>query len=163
MAVSEKSWLRKDNLEFYLKGLGSDRERERWEDILLEDEQALSIYMDTLEELEDEFPELGDHLAFTNGVMKNLADRISPSVEQKLDARGTVGSRQIRWYEKQMVHYVVAASLTMVFLSSGVFDRLLTGNMEIVVESGSNPSSYSEQMMQATSGWIEQLMNDRGK
>ncbi|KGE17772.1 hypothetical protein PWYN_24765 [Paenibacillus wynnii] len=135
----------------YLTGQGTPAEREKWEDILLEDEEALSLYMESLDEWKDGIPELVDQVSFVNKVMEGLPVT-GNSIEPQRQTRK-------RWYERTLFHYAVAASLTLLFMSSGVFDRLMTGNMDVVVPNDSG-GSYSEQVIQATSGWLEQIMTD---
>jgi hypothetical protein len=143
----------KNGVQAYLAGQGTAAERENWEEILLEDEDALSLYMASLEEVQDELPPLNDPVSFTSKVMESL------SIADGLSIKKMAEPRRTRWYEKAVFHYVVAASLTLLFLSSGVFDKLLTGNMDVVVQTSDAGPSYTEQAMQATSGWLNQLMN----
>jgi len=154
MAVKNRTdHINKDGVQAYLTGQGTAAERENWEEILLEDEDALSLYIASLEEAQDNLPPLNDPLDFTLKVMEGL------SVIDGLSIQKLTEPRRTRWYEKAVFHYVVAASLTLVFLSSGVFDKLLTGNMDVVVQTSDAGPSYTEQAMQATSGWLNQLMN----
>jgi hypothetical protein len=71
------------------------------------------------------------------------------------------GGRRYRWYEKTIFHYAVAASLTLLIMSSGMFDKLHTGQMELMIPKKDNSPSFSEQVIQATSGWLDQLMGSR--
>jgi len=153
MAVkdSNNSFLDKNQLKTYLTDQGTPEERENWEDVLLEDEEALSLYMEMLDEFQEELPELEDQASFVNKVMVGMEGRIIVN-EPRRAARNP-------WYQRPIFHYIVAASLTLLFMSSGVFDRLMTGKMDVVLPKDSG-LSYSEQVMEKTSGWFEQLMND---
>ncbi|MDQ0192937.1 hypothetical protein [Paenibacillus wynnii] len=152
MKDSDKNFMGTNGFKTYLTGQGTPGEREKWEDILLEDEEALSLYMESLDELQDEIPELVDQGSFVNRVIEGLQVTDKIIGPQRLTRK--------RWYERTLFHYAVAASLTLLFMSSGVFDRLMTGNMDVVVQNDNGGLSYSEQVMQATSGWLEQLMTD---
>jgi hypothetical protein len=46
-------------------------------------------------------------------------------------------------------------------MSSGMFDKLHTGQMELMIPKKDNSLSFSEQVIQATSGWLDQLMGSR--
>lgn len=144
----------------YLEGQGDAADREAWEQQLLEDEEVFASYMKMLDELEDELPPLENSTAFTESVIKDWADRLAPSTELE-QISDKEGKRRYRWYEKTIFHYAVAASLTLLIMSSGMFDRLLTGEMELVIPKKDNSPSFSEQMMQATSGWLDRLMDGK--
>ncbi|WP_379129324.1 hypothetical protein [Paenibacillus sp. sgz500958] len=153
----------KDVYKAYLSGKGSEIERNDLEHTLLEDEEALALYMEALDELEDELPALGDTVSFATGVMDRLQQDRTPTQVATEGKSGLEQPRRSRWYDKPIVHYVVAASLTLLFLSSGVFDKLLSGNMDVVVQQSIHAPSYSEKAMQTASGWLDQLMNDGDK
>lgn len=155
MAVKESSnFLDKNGLKEYLAGQSTPDERGKWEEVLLEDEEAFSLYMEALDEMQDELPELMNQGAFVNRVMTAAGIDNIPRIHKP---------SRTRWYERTLFHYVIAASLTLLFMSSGVFDRLMTGNMDVVVPEDAKGLSYSEQMMQATSGWLDQFMSDGNK
>lgn len=144
----------------YLKGQGAAVDREVWEQLLLEDEDVFVSYMEMLDELEEELPPLENSSAFTERVIEKWADRLeSPTELEQISNKEE--RRRYRWYEKTIFHYAVAASLTLLIMSSGMFDKLLTGEMELVVPKKDNSPSFSEQMMQATSGWLDRLMGGK--
>lgn len=144
----------------YLEGQGDAVDREVWEQLLLEDEDVFVSYMEMLDELEEELPPLENSTAFTERVIEEWADRLAPSTELE-QISDKEGKRRYRWYEKTIFHYAVAASLTLLIMSSGMFDKLLTGEMELVIPKEDNSLSFSEQMMQATSGWLDRLMDGK--
>lgn len=144
----------------YLEGQGDAADREAWEQQLLEDEDVFASYMKMLDELEKELPPLENSPAFTESVIKDWADRLAPSTELE-QISDKEGKRRYRWYEKTIFHYAVAASLTLLIMSSGMFDKLLTGEMELVIPKKDNSPSFSEQMMQTTSGWLDRLMDGK--
>ncbi|MFF2014379.1 hypothetical protein [Paenibacillus sp. NPDC058177] len=147
----------------YLAGEGSPEERDAWEQRLLEDDDALLSYLESLDELQGQFPPLENQEHFTENVMGSLSTVQKHAIHPSKEIRpAKEGQRRSRWYEQAIVHYVIAASLTLIFLSSGVFDRLFSGEIGMFVPEGKHPS-YSEQMMEATSGWLDQLMNSNRK
>jgi hypothetical protein len=142
----------------YLSGEGTEEERDAWERRLLEDDGALMAYLESMDKLEGHFPLLDSPGDFVDKVMVSLSAENGHSQRSGEAAPLEEGQRRGRWYEKAIFHYVIAASLTLFFLSSGVFDRLLTGEMSLFIPEGKH-LSYSEQMMKATSGWLDQLMH----
>lgn len=142
----------------YLEGQDIDMDTDEWERVLLEDESTLTAYMDMLDELQEELPSLENSSAFTERVMVDWAELQGASVDIAQAVGKEEGPRRYRWYEKTVFHYAVAASLTLLIMSSGMFDKLLTGQMELIVPKKDDSPSYSEQIMHATSGWLEKLM-----
>ncbi|MMZ45883.1 hypothetical protein D1872_74910 [compost metagenome] len=135
----------------YITGACSIEESTRLERLLLEDEQALMLYLVALEQLE---PTLKDYSGwmdterFTDQVMAVL-----PEIEMEPNQ---VLFKKRRWFEKPVFHYVVAASLTLILLSSGAFDKMMpqTGDKPIPPK---ERVSYSEEVMQATTTWLDKL------
>jgi len=144
----------------YLSGQGRPEERDSFEELLLENEEDLLIYMESLDMTWEKMPSLENPQAFAEHVMDRLTVNAMVPAAVESAGQATEEPRRSRWYEKAIFHYVIAASLTLLFLSSGVFDRLLTGDMNVVIEASVNSPSFSEQAMRAASGWLEQLMND---
>ena len=164
MMKSGDDQIRREQAKAYIEGQADAVEREDWEQLLLEDEETFALYMEMLDELQEDLPSLENSSAFVERVMEdwrtgNVAD--SARVEQVLIKEE--GPRRYHWYEKTVFHYTVAASLTLLIMSSGMFDKLLTGEMELIVPKKDQSPSYSEQMMQATSGWLDHLMDGRQK
>ncbi|KAF6612441.1 hypothetical protein H6F38_30935, partial [Paenibacillus sp. EKM208P] len=90
------------------------------EKLLLEDEQALMLYLVALEQLESTLKDYSawmDTERFTDQVMAVL-----PEIEAE---PSQVMFKKRRWFEKPVFHYVVAASLTLILLSSGAFDKMM--------------------------------------
>lgn len=152
---------RREQVKAFLTGQETDLDREEWERLLLEDEETFALYMEVMDEVESELPSLENSSAFVERVMEDLAGTIAESTLVEKEAVKEEGTRRYRWYEKTIFHYTVAASLTLIFMSSGMFDKLLTGEMPLVVPKRDNSPTYSEQMMQATSGWLDQIMDGR--
>lgn len=151
----------REQAKAYLTGQEKDLQREEWERWLLEDEETFASYMEMLDEVESELPSLENSSAFVERVMEDWAGTIAESTTGEKEAVKEEGTRRYRWYEKTIFHYTVAASLTLLFMTSGMFDKLLTGEMKLVVPKKDNSPTYSEQMMQATSGWLDQIMDGR--
>lgn len=137
----------------YVRGEGSAEERSSYEELMLSDDSVLEIYMQVLAELGSELPGLSDPETFTQQVVEH--EQIKPYTHR---APLRIQERPKRWYERAIVHYTIAASITMLFLFTGAFDRLLPGEMNHDVPLSETPS-YSEQWVEKTTGWLDQLLS----
>ncbi|MEK3942706.1 hypothetical protein [Paenibacillus sp. FSL H3-0310] len=163
MMKSGENLIRREQAKAYLEGQEDSIERDGWEQLLLKDEDTFVSYMEMLDELKEDLPSLENSSAFTERVMGDWMATVRSSVVIEEVAGQEEGSRRYRWYDKTIFHYAVAASLTLLIMSSGMFDKLLTGEMELIVPKKDNSPSYSEQFMQATSGWLSRIMDGRQK
>lgn len=165
MAVmkSENERTNRERAKSYFTDQEADVEREEWERLLLEDEETFASYIKMLDEVESNLPSLENSSAFVEKVMEDWAGTITPSTRVEQVVVKEEETRRYRWYEKSIFHYAVAASLTLLIMSSGMFDKLLTGEMELIVpRNDQSPTyTYTEQMMHATSGWLDQIMDGR--
>lgn len=154
--------IHREQAKAYLEGHGDEANRKDWEQLLLEDEETFASYMEMLDELQEDLPSLENSSAFTERVMGDWSKMAESSAVME-QVTVEEGVRRYRWYEKTIFHYAVAASLTLLIMSSGMFDKLLTGQMELIVPKKDNSPSFSEQIIQATSGWLDQIMDGRQK
>ncbi|MBE0335831.1 hypothetical protein [Paenibacillus sp. 23TSA30-6] len=135
----------------YITGACTTKESERLEKLLLEDEQVLVLYLAALEQLESTLDDCSawmDTERFTDQVMAALPD-------MEAEASQVIFKKR-RWFEKPVFHYVVAASLTLILLSSGAFDKMMpqTGGKPVPPK---ERVSYSEEVMRATTSWLDKL------
>lgn len=138
--------------ERYVRGEGSAEERMFFEELMLADDEVLERYMQVLGQLDGELPGLADSAAFAEQIAKHeeiipYASRVMPLAPE----------RPKRWYERVVAHYVIAASITMLFLFSGAFDRLLPEEPSEVPLS--ETPSYTEQLMNKTTSWLDKLLS----
>lgn len=143
---------RKELTERYVKGEAAPEEQALYEERLLSDDSLLELYMETLGRQEG-LPDLPDPASFADQVMHH--DKIKPYPRR---AAAYAPDRPKRWYEKAIVHYAIAASVTLLFLFTGAFDRLQTVSPEHEAPLSQSPS-YSDQLVEKTSGWIDNLMS----
>ncbi|AKG35368.1 hypothetical protein [Paenibacillus durus] len=157
MSEHEKEAILRHSALAYIFGQGTRDEREAMEEQLLGEDEALSAYLDILNRHGDELPTLDDTASFSRNIMNRL-----PPLSDQSEPDHEHGNRlqfcHSRWYNRTIIHYLVAASLTLLFLSSGVFDRLMTGELDVVVKNGDGSAFNSEQIIQKTTGWLERLM-----
>lgn len=138
--------------ERYVRGEGTYEERSNYEELMLSDDRVFTWYMQVLGEFDSELPDLPDPDGFVDGVVAH--EEIIPYSQR------TAWPHQEhpkRWYERAIFHYTIAASITMLFLFTGAFDQLLPGEISGDIPLSKQPS-YSEQWMEKTSGWLDQLL-----
>jgi hypothetical protein len=132
----------------YLDGNCTSEQESAWEFLLLEDTEAMELHIQFLSSMELRMPQIGDSKQFADDIMKVL-----PTDLYKKKMRFIEHGR--RWYEHPIFHYTVAACLTLVFLTTGLFDKLVPSELD-VIDHNQN-TSYSDQMMDITVTWLDQL------
>ncbi|MEK5061239.1 hypothetical protein BK126_11765 [Paenibacillus sp. FSL H7-0326] len=135
----------------YIQGELPEHEREAMDKRLLEDQEALESYLAVLEHTSD--TGLRDAEAFEKQVMSHIEHEC-----KKLQSSSSGRNIQFKkWLNHKLVHYTLAASITLLFLSTGVFDRMLPGQLN--VDSG-DKQPYSEQMVRKATHWLDEIKPD---
>ncbi|MFB5759195.1 hypothetical protein [Paenibacillus medicaginis] len=135
------------DIRTYIHGGCTAEQADYIEQLLLEDEAAFAEYMKELERLQDRLPELDNPVSFAERVMAGL-----PVSNNKAASGKQAGQR---WYEHAFFHYALAASITLLILFSGAFDKL-TAERSLLLEQSSAPS-YSAEAMKAATGWLDRM------
>ncbi|GAB6990253.1 hypothetical protein [Paenibacillus pini] len=133
----------------YVQGECSVVQSERLEWILEQDENALELYMQALEQVEDRLPPLTEPDHFVDSVMVHL-----PVMASEILFSEKIVEAKRRWYEHKLFHYAVAACLTLIFLSAGWFDKLSPESLE---KSDTSRGSYSQELVRVTTDWIDRF------
>lgn len=153
-----------DRFTAYIKGTLTQAEREEIEQQLLTDEEALASYLMSLQLLNQNeglahqknnktftFPQIPNQREFTKEIMKQVDSSVRSEKRKKK-------SGKLPWQHllsHKMIHYTVAASITVIFISTGVFDRLAPGN--IYKSETLATTTYSEIMVKKATGWLDTL------
>ncbi|MGG1876991.1 hypothetical protein ABDI30_05275 [Paenibacillus cisolokensis] len=139
--------------EAYIRGEVSDDEAAWFEACITSDDSALALYMEALADIEAELPTLEAPDQFAERLIAH--EKIVPyrSAVPESDK-----DRPKRWYERPLFHYTIAASITMLFMFSGAYERLLPAEDGLVPAANSTMPSYSERWVDTTTGWIDQLL-----
>ncbi|MFD1138727.1 hypothetical protein [Paenibacillus urinalis] len=132
----------------YIQGELPAHEREAMDQRLLEDHEALETYLSVLEHISD--TGLRDAEAFEQQVMSHIEREYKQL--QSSSSRRNIQFR--KWSNNKLVHYTLAASITLLFLSTGVFDRMLPGQLNM--DSG-DKQPYSEQMVRKATHWLDEI------
>lgn len=138
--------------EAYIKGEATSDDATWFEACITSDDSALELYIQTLADMEEKLPTLKDPEVFANQLVGHADIIPYRRAVPHLDP-----DRPKRWYERAIFHYSIAASITMLFMFSGAFDRLLQEDTELVPSHTEVPS-YSEQWVDTTTGWLDQLL-----
>ncbi|MMZ69656.1 hypothetical protein D1872_325360 [compost metagenome] len=77
-------------------------------------------------------------------------------------ANGTAKGNRKKWgWDRPVMHYVIAASITLLLLGGGVFDLLAAGT-SVAVENQGSGSPLSERLMERASLWMDRIGTPTG-
>ncbi|WP_240419778.1 anti-sigma factor family protein [Paenibacillus periandrae] len=130
-------------------------------------DSCMELYMQSLERVVSSYPSLPDEAALADRVMLAIeaADSISPSSADSRPApseEAGFGSQKLRnpilWMKAPLFHYAVAAVITLVLMTSGVFQSIVdhpvgidrTSNGDAQSEAAQEPVSVSKKLMDKT-------------
>ncbi len=130
----------------YIRGELPAEQSERMEKLLLEDDDIFQVYMQELLATETELPTLKDEEAFADGVLSLIPQSSRKRVER---------SPRKRWHHP-LLHYVIAASITLLLLGGGVFD-LLSAGAGAAMERQASDKPLSEQLMKRATDWMDRI------
>lgn len=130
----------------YIEGRISGNEAIQMEQCLLNEPDEMEGYLEALG-MNRDYPGLPNSVDFTNSVM-NRIERL-PSAGKVRNSRG---ARNRRWFEHRAFHYTVAACLTLIFLSSGLFDKVAPYHK---FQEGDTAGSFTEKWTEAATSWLD--------
>ncbi|OAB44338.1 hypothetical protein [Paenibacillus glacialis] len=136
--------------QLYINGGCTMEQEQYWETLLLEDTEAMDLHIQLLSSVELSMPDMMDSIQFTDNVMNRISVHLYKQDERYIEYRR-------RWFEHPIFHYAVAACVTLLFLSTGLFDKLVTGDLNVIAKEQKQTTPYSEQMMDITVTWLDQL------
>ena len=130
----------------YIEGRTSGNQAVQMEQFLLSEPDAMARYLEALE-LKQDHPVLPNSDDFTKFVMNRIESLASDG-----KARNSRGGRNRRWFEHRVFHYTVAACLTLIFLSSGLFDKMAPYHK---FQEGDTAGSFTEKWTEAATSWLD--------
>ncbi|WP_434750595.1 hypothetical protein [Paenibacillus amylolyticus] len=130
----------------YIEGRVRGDQVIQMEQVLLTEPDAMDGYLEALG-MAREYPVLPNSNDFTNSVMNRIDGSAS-----KGNARNSRGGRSRRWFEHRAFHYTVAACLTLIFLSSGLFDKVAPYHK---FQEGNTTGSFTEKWTEAATSWLD--------
>lgn len=122
----------------------SEEKREEMESHLYSCDQCLAVYMELIEENASDLPNPSDEAV--------SADVILAQVELYAKPKRTKQSQT----KQKMLHYGIAAAITIGFMSSGIF-QLVTNAGVVGTDLSENRPAYTEQWMDKTLSFLDWL------
>lgn len=122
----------------YINNTLSQIDREQYDEHLYSCDQCLFQYMDALDEQSEQLFEIEDGTAFTDRVIT----AVRSSVEEKVQVPK-------RFYHHSLFHYGIASIVTMMLMTTGIFQDMFThaSNLDSYVFS-KQEASLSDKLMQ---------------
>lgn len=99
--------------QYYLRDELEEKARVQYEEHLYDCDQCLALYSEAVEEVNQEMPSA----MFTDQIMQKIAE------QNRINQPTTV--KKSSFYQKAVFHYVVAAAMTIILMSSGIFANLV--------------------------------------
>ncbi|RST72479.1 hypothetical protein D4T97_015565 [Siminovitchia acidinfaciens] len=105
-----------ENWLLYATDSLDEKTRSKYENHLYSCDHCLELYLEAVEEAESQMPVLSDPSGFTDAIMKEIGgvkEEPPPQIKSKKNMR-----------RQTLVHYTVAAAMTLVLMSTGIFSQL---------------------------------------
>ncbi|MGE8205314.1 zf-HC2 domain-containing protein [Heyndrickxia sp. NPDC080065] len=144
--MSDEEWT------LYVNDQLDDKTREQYEAHLFSCDQCLSVYLEVVEAQEQQLPAMTNEEVFTDTIMMKIKQQNIPEKNPSVS----------KFYQKPIFHYVLAAAMTFILMSTGVFSHL----MNVVSEFESNKkqdSSVVEGLMDHTVSFIDKVQKESEK
>jgi anti-sigma factor RsiW len=120
-----------------------EEKREGMESHLYTCDQCLTIYMELIEAYASDLPTPSEQAISADDILAQAA----------LEAKPQRTQLQVR---KKLLHYGIAAAITIAFMSSGIFQSV-TNAAVLGTDISENRSSYTEQWMDKTLSFLDWL------
>ncbi|MCQ6277040.1 hypothetical protein JMM81_19370 [Bacillus sp. V3B] len=104
----------------YVKNELGQEIQEMYENHLYSCDQCLDLYLQAVTEVESELPFITDDTQFTDVVMTQVSEVQLSSVKSVKEKR----SEKKRFYQSAVFHYTIAAAMTILLMTTGVFQSL---------------------------------------
>ncbi|MGF2614396.1 hypothetical protein FZC84_14475 [Rossellomorea vietnamensis] len=144
--IPYEEWLK------YVEDRLNEPVREQYEEHLYSCDHCMEIYLEALEAAETSLPALSSESRFTDNVMADILGG------KQMEAPGM--EKEQKFYQKAPFHYIVAAAMTIVLMSTGVFQQLIGFAEEFEHDSG---PSVTNELMNKTTNFINEVENETRK
>lgn len=136
----------------YVKDELVEEEKQKLEDHLYNCDQCLDVYVNAVEEQESQLPAIFDETAFTNQIMMKIA---AETLEEKKPAKK---SKKRSFYQSSIFHYTLAAGITLILMSTGVFQSIIKHTETIQkAEMPTQQESITVGLVDKTLSWMDEL------
>ncbi|RDW18984.1 hypothetical protein [Oceanobacillus chungangensis] len=140
--IQYKEWLS------YTEDTLDEGTREHYENHLYVCDACMSLYLEAIEAMEQKIPVMSTNATFTDEVMQKI------NSEQKQETK--VKTAKLSFFQKTIVHYVVAATVTLFLMSQGVFSQLMTAVTDFEA-SNKNETSILTNMLDKSASIIDKF------
>lgn len=141
--ITNEQWLT------YVKDELDEKLRIDYEEHLYGCDQCLALYLEAVEIVEQQ-------------ALIITTDEIIQSVNKNIASKQSKDIKEPIFYKKALFHYLVAAAMTLVLMSSGVFSQLIQVVSDIESENG-NGSSVISKIMDSSISIIDQVEVKEGE
>lgn len=124
--------------------------RQAYEQHLSACDKCLDLYMQAIESNDDTLPKLADD--FTDKVMESVK-------EHKKLKQNEQKTQPI--YQKSFFHYVVAAAMTLILMSSGIFGQLTQVASNIEEKAEEPNTSFTDKLLDKTLSFIQVMERNK--
>lgn len=127
-------------------------EREAFEDHLYNCDQCLDYYLQAVADVENELPAIENATNFTNMIMTQIAE------SKELETKSAKDKRKTPFYQTAIFHYSIAAAMTVLLMTTGVFQSI-TKYTESVQHTSfhEKETSVTEGIVDRTFAWMDSL------
>lgn len=138
----------------YVKNEVDKETRVAFENHLYNCDQCLNSYLQAVAEVENDLPIIENEAEFTNLVMAQIAESKLPSLKVKKERRKTGKP----FYQTAIFHYSVAAAMTILLMSTGVFQSITKYTESVQMPSiHQKELSVTEGLVNKTFAWMDSL------
>jgi hypothetical protein len=134
--ISYEKWLQ------YVKGELDSTTQIQYDDHLYSCDQCLSVYLEAVDAQEQSMPIIQNENMFTELVMQQIE-------QQKENTKQPL--QKVNFYQKAAFHYLVAAAMTIILMSSGVFSHLMSYVNDFETKKKQEPSVVAGLMNKSVS------------
>ncbi|MBS4175610.1 hypothetical protein [Bacillus sp. FJAT-49736] len=121
--ISYEKWLQ------YTRGELDSATQKKYEDHLYDCDQCLTVYLEAVDAEEKLLPVMNNEDTFTDLIMQQVESQKKATKPQKQS-----------FYQKAVFHYLVAAAMTIILMTSGVFSHLTNAINEFEANKKKEPS-----------------------
>jgi len=134
--ISYEKWLQ------YVKGELDSATEKQYDDHLYSCDQCLSVYLEAVEAMEQALPIMSNEDIFTDMVMQRMEGQKKKTITK---------SPKQSFYQKAIFHYLVAAAMTVILMTSGVFSHLTNAFNDFETNKKKEPSFVTGLMNKSVS------------
>lgn len=147
MHYSKEEWMK------YVKNELASDIREEYENHLYTCDQCLDIYLEAVAGEEAELPGIVNESGFTDLIMAQIAESQPPVLYIPAD------KKPIRpFYQSAIFHYSIAAAMTILLMSTGVFQSITQYTVTVQKQSfQEKKTSVTEGIVDKTFAWMDSL------